>query len=791
MRTQSFARARQGFTAIAAMLSLAVGLGATAGGCGSGDDKKSSAGGPGSGCLSTRDFFATKVYPQVFIPKCQTCHSPDGEAPAQGAEFVIQPASYPNFIDADLDLMRQKIVGKQYNGESYLLAKPLAHTSHGGNVQLTDGAEDTAIMRELVQRLQSADPTGGCADQDASVPAEIQQMDNVALLRRVSLQLIGRLPTADEIATVQNGDDSAFDGVVTNMMNEPGFYAWLRSAFNDLLLTDFYLNDYNQRALDTINDQDYPNIDTYKGHDGRTDDQAAAEPHIDLALAREPVELMAWIVRNGHSFGEVTSANYTVVNPYLAMIYNATLLNGASFDGDPTNDDDEWLPATVTNAAGTPIPHAGVLSSPMWLNRHNTSPTNRSRGRARRVMVDFLNTDILKIAVRPVDASTAGSVVNPTMNDQLCIGCHSNIDPIAGNFLGWNDSNYEHYEPAGADGDKDGNTAGWYTDMRPPGFEGDTLPKDLWPGALNYLGTKVAGDARFAPAMVSLAYRSLMGRDALEFPKDTTAADFGALYQSYNTQQKALSDIATNVTNANFDFKQAILGVIHTPYYKASNLSADVADTGTVSDFGDGRLLTPETLNRKVKAIFGVPWRAPYDWANDHTYFNDTDTRVLYGGIDSENVLTRATTPNGIMANMSFRIANDVACLAVPWDFYQDPSQRLLFGDFDLSAFPDDTVIRKTVVHLFDRILGETVDPASPEVDAAAQLFKDVYSDGGVVDPTTMKAPKDDWMPCGYNPNDGSELEPKDTFRADKTYTLRAWMAVVTYLMTDYRFLYE
>jgi len=41
------------------------------------------------------------------------------------------------------------------------------------------------------------------------------------------------------------------------------------------------------------------------------------------------------------------------------------------------------------------------------------------------------------------------------------------------------------------------------------------------------------------------------------------------------------------------------------------------------------------------------------------------------------------------------------------------------------------------------------------------------------------------------DPNTGIELENEERLRRDENYTIRAWMAVVTYLLSDYRFLHE
>jgi hypothetical protein len=52
------------------------------------------------------------------------------------------------------------------------------------------------------------------------------------------------------------------------------------------------------------------------------------------------------------------------------------------------------------------------------------------------------------------------------------------------------------------------------------------------------------------------------------------------------------------------------------------------------------------------------------------------DFKLLYGGIDSDNVPFRLQTPNGISASVAWRMANEMACTAVPWDFWKPKAQR-------------------------------------------------------------------------------------------------------------------
>ena len=60
------------------------------------------------------------------------------------------------------------------------------------------------------------------------------------LLRRVTLSLVGRLPTEDEQAAVEKDGLPAMDAILDDVMQEDAFYERLREAFNDILLTEGY-----------------------------------------------------------------------------------------------------------------------------------------------------------------------------------------------------------------------------------------------------------------------------------------------------------------------------------------------------------------------------------------------------------------------------------------------------------------------------------------------------------------------------------------------------------------------
>jgi hypothetical protein len=775
---RSRGKLRPSILLVTALSASAIG-GAVASGCSADDKAAGSEGGGANACLSTREFFATKVMGPVFLNNCYQCHGPGGPG-SQKSEFQILPASYPGFIDANLDNLRTKIVPKSVSNVPQLLAKPTMKTAHEGGLRLEAGTPEYDALVELQNRLSSGEEP--CGESVASVPAEVVLADAASTLRKASLQLAGRLPTAEEIAGVTN-DPATLDAALLALTKEEAFYDWMRIAFNDALLTDQFLQ-YNGRAIDNMSGKDFAAIDDYKGDGAQKDNRAG----VNRALAREPVELMLHTVRNDLPFSNVLTADYTVVNPELAKIYKNATIEGA-FNGDPSDDDREWLIARVATDDGTAVPHAGVITTPMWLNRYPTSPTNRSRGRARVLMKLFLATDILEVANRPVDATAVSTLPNATLNQQECITCHAIIDPIAGGFRGFGATDYEHFSPQEA-------VSGWYNDMKLPGYGNDPMDPADYPLAARWVGKRIADDPRFAVGAVRLAYTSLTGRELSSFPKSDSEA-YASEYAAWKAEDAFIRETAATFDANGRKFRDLILTIVKSPYYRAIAVSSGfpAERLGEVSKLGTARLSTPEVLRRKISAVAGVPWRMHYEWTKNHDWFGEETLRVLYGGIDSDSVIRRARDPNSIMANIQLRLANEVAILAVPYDFSKPAANRVLFPNIEMEdiAVGSEAKVKAAVVHLHQHILGETLAEDDPEIVATIKLFQDTLADGGSV-AANGKKERENYMPWpgGINPTTGEDIKVGETnFRADNTYALRAWATVVTYLLSDSKFLID
>jgi hypothetical protein len=710
---------------------------------------------------------------------CTKCHTPDGPAVVtSNAKFVLQTSSYPGFIDANLANLTM-VSAIQNQGTSELLLKPIGKLAHGGGTVIQPGSTEYNALVELVSRLQSN--TDSCPAVPDTTLQTVTLSDGPSTLRRAAIDLAGRLPTATETAAVSAGDDASLDKALDELMTEDIFLDRLREIFNDVLLTDEFL-EYNGRAIDFTDTKFYPAMAPYR--DTTNPDYTSAQrPLINQALAREPLDLIAYIVKNGKPWTDVVQANYTVVNPFSAIAYG--LDKSITFQ-DPTNYN-EFHQAQVTatlNGTSEPIPHAGVLSTPAFLNRWNTTPTNRSRGRARRVFSFFLATDVLQIAVRPIDATAVTSLEDPTENSTLCNVCHKVIDPVAGGFRGYDENTYEDFNPA----------ALWHDDMAAPGFGPTLMDPNYYTKALQWTGPQVAQDPRFAISAVQTVYTALTGHTPLVYPADASDPNFAVELAAWQAQDSFFGTTATAFASGGYDLRMIFKAMIKSPYYRAVSAPAGT-NQGLLPNVGLGRLLTPEMLNRKIAAVLGYRWRAPYDWANNHDYLtNDYD--ILYGGIDSDSTITRLTAPNGIISAVANRFANEASCAVTAWDFTKPQAMRTFFPKVNLVEVPEsagNTVagsvadIKANIQYLHKYLLDEDLEVTDPEVERTYQLFLDTWHELSQAGNTSLL------YNCQgqWNPNDGTNLPSNVQITQDLNFTVRSWMAVMTYLLSDYKFLYE
>ena len=722
---------------------------------------------PAVKCSTLVSEFQNKTYPTMSLDAdlvtpsdntCRGCHTPGG------ARGRVNTANnfYLDGVDAAADFAKFKQIANITNGAgiSLLKTKPLGGVIGQGHrsIYTVGSTAEMAISSMADKAIACVADT--INTQGVDIGSYYQR------LRKATLALASRLPTTGEEASIVGvADEAAFnlalDAVLTNIMNtEAAFYDRLKEIYNDVLLTDKF-------ATSTREPTRFFDLDNFANEtffDDGNNDANSEQLGANYGIAKAPLELIANVVRTDQPFTDIVTANYVMVNPYSATLYSANV--GGGFNYPASADMNDFRQASLSSDVGGNVianTHAGILSTLVYLTRYPSTNTNINRERTNAVMRIFLGVDAEGFAAR--DGLDLDNIIGsvPTYEDPQCTVCHDNVDPIAGLMKNWNNS-----------GQFRGDYTNWYNNrttngvprMLNPGydFQTATIPADSTAAAarsadsIRYLGERIAGDSKFAKRTVGIMFTGLTGYNT----DPTYTSQFPNL-------DSFLTTTSNNFASGGFDMKQLVKDIVMSIYFRAENLST-TADPNSFTDLGMGRLLIPEQLNRNLQNVLSYNWTGPR--TND-SLLNPATYMLMYGGIDSDNVITRSTEINRLMVGIQDRIANQTACARVATDLINTGT---LFPYASLTDTPatNPANILANVQHLHKILLGEVLGPTDPKILATNQLFVDVRN--------ALMTATDNAIPGVCRGGGGS---------TDTNYTVKPWMAVVAYLLSDYEFLYE
>ena len=108
--------------------------------------------------------------------------------------------------------------------------------SHGGGVQVPVGSADFANMEDFLGLL--GEQFASAALTPETLFDTVVLASNRKTLRRAALIFAGRIPTDEEYAAVEDGDEWSLRAAILGLMEGPQFHEFLIRASNDRLLTD-------------------------------------------------------------------------------------------------------------------------------------------------------------------------------------------------------------------------------------------------------------------------------------------------------------------------------------------------------------------------------------------------------------------------------------------------------------------------------------------------------------------------------------------------------------------------
>ncbi|MAD45929.1 MAG: hypothetical protein CMI02_05570 [Oceanospirillaceae bacterium] len=717
---------------------------------------------------------------RAYEQQCASCHGVDGNGTSVGSSLVACATC------TSLSVLAQEISATM----------PISNTGACTGDCATNTAE--YIMYAFNGEVLSAATT--------SLDG-VQSVELAETLRKASLQLADRLPTAEELAMVAESGETGLSLALNQVMTEDAFYENLMEIFNVQLLTDKYLSrNLYEGGINLLDSDDYPNRkwynDVYAGEELNSF-RSCVRSITNDAVARAPLELIRYAAMNNLPHTTFMTADYMMVNWYSQQVYDAELIdpsasfrqldepvcdnNGTQVFYDPT----DFRPARINKDLQYEmggIPHAGILTDPMFLNRYPTTSTNRNRHRSRIVFDYFLDTDILAIeGDRPGDG-IGSEAANPTLLDPACYACHQVMDPVASAFQHWTDRG--QYIVTGSTSANRWDSS----DIEPAGLRSETIPLSGGDGyfrrMLQWLGNAIAEDPRFVRATVRTLYTGIVGQEPLTTPGDNAS---NAETLAFNSQRAIINSIGQNMVADNWNIKTAVKGIVMSPYYRAS-----AVDTGSLTEnkhIGSTQFLSPEAMQAKLNSVFGFGWDE----------FRSENNRIMYGGMDSDSVTEETKDPSGLIIAIQERMATEMACRSAAYDFTYSSNERRLFPYVEVTTEPqtdtDISLIKHNIQHLHWRLLGEHLEADSAELEATYQLFVDTLNRGQNLlqnadqyDPRPSTALEWECRGRWNRQPDGrtdGDLPAETRIEYDDNYVIRAWTSVLTYLISDYRFVYE
>lgn len=482
---------------------------------------------------------------------------------------------------------------------------------------------------------------------DESTPVGLEEADPARLLRRMSLDLRGVLPTTEELDAVVE-DPEQID------------------ALRDAYLADPRLE---ERIVGMLSERWHTRIDEHDVLYYDYDLTDADHGSFVRAVGEEPLRLAARIAVSDRSWTEITTADTTMANEMLGELWPIDYPEGET----------GWQEVHYTDQR----PPAGVLATNGLWWRYNTGNFNLSRSRAAATVRLMLCEDLL---ARPVSFSATPSLLeqeqslDAVQEQEACLSCHAAIEPLAATFFGffptvqYNVRELDTYHPE-----------------REPQGEALLGVESAWFGqpvsGLAEVGVRVSADPRFDRCAAETAATVLWRRPVVtgDFDRiDALREDFIASDRRWIALLRAVTD---------------------TPEYRAGSLSAD-ATAETEARERTIRMLPPDVLASVVEDATGFRWTTE-GWdqlSNDYMGY-----RIMTGGVDGERALHPQSEPGLTWTLVIARLAELAAGTVADAHFEEGEADTLLAGvSADLDV--DDPAFDATLDSLSWALLAEPHD---------------------------------------------------------------------------------
>jgi hypothetical protein len=201
-------------------------------------------------------------------------------------------------------------------------------------------------------------------------------------------------------------------------------------------------------------------------------------------------------------------------------------------------------------------------------------------------------------------------------------------------------------------------------------------------------------------------------------------------------------------------------------------------------------------MARKLESATGLTYRSGRSPTGRDMFRSFQDYRLMFGGTDWDATPERYRDPNAMSVRIALRMSSEVACVAVPQDLsWIDRASRRLFRNVDASTTPEsggESAIRSEIRRLHRLLLNEDLPEGHAELEATYALWLGSYQSAssasgsgrgntGSTRTSRCQAAASYTAEATPYPNDTHQVVNADP-------SVRAWVAVLSYLLADGRF---
>jgi Protein of unknown function (DUF1592) len=470
--------------------------------------------------------------------------------------------------------------------------------------------------------------TNSGADSDgAQASAALVELSPPLLLRRMSLDLRGILPSIDELDAVE-ADPTQLD-----------------------IIRDQYLDDplFEERLVELLAERWHTRLDTFEIQYYDYQMEPDQEFEFERSVGEEPLRLIAHVVAEDLPWTDIVTADYTMANETLAEIWPLDYPKRGT----------GWQKSTWLDGR----PPVGVLASNGLWWRYVTNISNMNRSRVAAMSRLLLCQDMLSrpvsltgaVALSDEDATAAAIREVPA-----CLACHATIEPLAAALFGfWTVISYNPLELGTYHPERE--TLG----PRYLGFEPAYFGQPI--EGLVDLGVAIANDPRFytcaAEQAAELYWRRPVGLDDF--------AQIDALRVSFLEQGGT--------------YKNLIRDVMDTAEYRAGAFEDDASEADLDREL-TWRMVSPAQMSSTLEDLTGFVWTFDgfEQMANDNPGY-----RVLAGGVDGYSTTRPQQDPGISWLVTSKRLAQAAAAYASDAEL-QKGGERKSFSVVTVDDLPGD-----------------------------------------------------------------------------------------------------